>query len=248
MKVRILLWLAMILAVGQAVAGEMRVLTWNIHHGEGADGRVDLERVAKVIMDQKPDVVLLQEVDRECDRSGKVDQIKELSRLTGMHGVFGEAMPLQGGGYGLGILSKFPIAQPMVCKLPGKNEPRILFYAVVQRPEGELVLANAHLEHTSEQERHAQAQMAFAELSKLTGPAVFGGDLNDGPGSKTVSVFIRAPWDMVEKSGDKLTCPADAPKSEIDFLFARGLVVKSPAVVIAERVVSDHRPVLAVME
>ena len=46
-------------------AGEplrLRVLSYNIHHGRGSDGKVDLERIAQVIRGAKPDIVALQEV------------------------------------------------------------------------------------------------------------------------------------------------------------------------------------------
>ena len=62
----------------------MRILTYNIHHGEGLDGRIDLPRIAAVIAAQRPDLVALQEVDRNARRSGGVDQAAELGRLTGL--------------------------------------------------------------------------------------------------------------------------------------------------------------------
>ena len=70
----------------------VRVMTYNIHHGEGSDGRFDLQRLAQIIRDADPDLVALQEVDRNTARSGGVDQIAELSRLTGMHSAFGKAL------------------------------------------------------------------------------------------------------------------------------------------------------------
>ena len=38
----------------------LRLLTYNIHHAEGTDGRLDLERVARVIKEVKPDLVAVQ--------------------------------------------------------------------------------------------------------------------------------------------------------------------------------------------
>ena len=54
----------------------LRVLTYNIHHGEGTDGVFDLERLAKVINDLAPDIVALQEVDKGTDRASGVMQDK----------------------------------------------------------------------------------------------------------------------------------------------------------------------------
>ena len=41
-----------------------RILTYNIHSGRGADGRLDLGRIVSVIAAAAPDIVALQEVDK----------------------------------------------------------------------------------------------------------------------------------------------------------------------------------------
>ena len=61
----------------------LRVATYNIRHGRGLDGRIDLERVAAAIEALGADVVLLQEVDQGTRRAAGVDQARELGRLTG---------------------------------------------------------------------------------------------------------------------------------------------------------------------
>src|SRR4051794_910403 len=81
-----------------------RVLTYNIHHGEGTDGRLDLGRIAGVIKSCQADVVGLQEVDQATERSGGVDQAATLSELTGLHATFGKAIDYRGGAYGLAVL------------------------------------------------------------------------------------------------------------------------------------------------
>ena len=52
-----------------------RVMTFNIHHGEGVDGKVDLDRIANVILEANADAVALQEVDRNARRTGGVDML-----------------------------------------------------------------------------------------------------------------------------------------------------------------------------
>ena len=52
-----------------AELSELRVLTYNIHHAKGTDKMMDYERLAKVIGGMNPDIVALQEVDRETTRS-----------------------------------------------------------------------------------------------------------------------------------------------------------------------------------
>src|SRR5437867_2636498 len=74
----------------------VRVLTYNIHHGEGRDGEFDMPRLARVITNVQPDLVGLQEVDVGTSRASGVDQLSELAQLTGMHGQFGKAMDYKG--------------------------------------------------------------------------------------------------------------------------------------------------------
>jgi endonuclease/exonuclease/phosphatase family metal-dependent hydrolase len=61
-------YLLLTLALGALAAAadgrRITVLSYNIHHGEGMDGKIDLERIAKVITSVSPDFVALQEVDR----------------------------------------------------------------------------------------------------------------------------------------------------------------------------------------
>ena len=44
-------------------ANILKVMSYNIHHGEGTDRRLDLERIAAVIADSGADIVALHELD-----------------------------------------------------------------------------------------------------------------------------------------------------------------------------------------
>ena len=74
----------------------LKLLTYNIKHGRGMDGEVNLIRIAKVIRSLSPDLVALQEVDLNCTRSGSVDLHAELGAMLGMEGRFGKFMNFQG--------------------------------------------------------------------------------------------------------------------------------------------------------
>ena len=105
----------------------LRVLTYNIHHGQGTDERFDYERLARIIRGLSPDIVALQEVDRKTERASGIDQAARLAELCQMHYVYGQAMPFQNGQYGQAILSRFPIAKTIVHTLPQRlgREPRV---------------------------------------------------------------------------------------------------------------------------
>src|SRR5688500_17886050 len=61
-----------------------RVLSYNIHHGEGTDGNIDLQRIAEVIKESKAEIVGLQEVDKGVERTTRRNFPKELAKLIGM--------------------------------------------------------------------------------------------------------------------------------------------------------------------
>ena len=73
-KLRGLFSLLMLLGLGLSVSSAQqspttfRVMTYNIHHGEGVDGKLDLKRIASLIQQEKADLVALQEVDRGATR------------------------------------------------------------------------------------------------------------------------------------------------------------------------------------
>jgi endonuclease/exonuclease/phosphatase family metal-dependent hydrolase len=237
-----LLGLSTIAPAAQADGGVLRVLCWNIHHGRGADGVVDLERIARVIREARADVVALQEVDQRCRRSGGVDQTAELARLTGMEGRFGRAMDFDGGQYGQAVLTKHPLRATKVHALPGSGEPRIGFEAVLAWGDHEIRIVSLHLDLDAVQ-RAGQAKALATALASGRGPTLVCGDVNDTPGSAAVAT-LAAMFPALPKAAPGLSHPADRPEVEIDHVFARGLVAAEPVVVLDERAASDHRPLL----
>ena len=62
-------------------SGDLKVMTYNTHHGVGTDGRYDLNRVASVIANQRPDVVALQEVMYNSSYGNGENQPETYKRL-----------------------------------------------------------------------------------------------------------------------------------------------------------------------
>jgi len=237
----------------------LHVMTYNIHHGEGTDGKFDLERIARVIRAQEPDLVALQEVDVKTRRSGGVDQAAELGRLTGMRVSFGRAIDYEGGQYGQAILSRVPLEDFKLHVLPGdpQREQRAAVASHV-RPWGgkrpRVRFVGTHLHHLDETDRLAQA----AEINKLfTGdetPTILLGDMNARPDSRTMGTLL-AQWQDASANGgaDRTpgnTFPAGAPDRRIDYILLRpgGAWRVVEARVVEEPVASDHRPVAATLE
>lgn len=231
----------------------LRVMTYNIHHGAGMDGKLDLPRIAEVIKRVKPDVVALQEVDLKTGRAQGVDQAAELGKLTGLHSAFGKAMDFDGGEYGEALLSRWPLEEVRVIELPKADgaEPRCILTARVQA-DGErpaFVFAGTHLEH-------AQAQLCLCQAGKLGSyladskglSVILAGDLNAEFDSLPLTVLRR--HYAVAATESLPTFPAGQPRKSLDHVLYRPTsawqVVETQ--VIDESAASDHRPLLVVLQ
>lgn len=231
----------------------LRVLSYNIHHGEGTDGKLDLERIAGIIRGAEPDLVALQEVDQNLPRTGKVDQSAELASLTGMHVAFGGNYQFDGGDYGNAVLSRRPIGRKQNHRLPmpTPSEPRGVLEVEVELEGGEsLTLLATHLDHRpldrSRRESAEAINRLVADSPKRL--AVLAGDLNAVPESRVLK-SLQAQWHSPEAQS-LLTSPAASPRRQIDYVLVRPasrwrvIDIK----VLEELVASDHRPLLATFE
>ena len=226
-------------------AAPLRVMTYNIKHGHGNDGVLDLERAAAVIEAADPDVVALQEVDQGCARSGGVDQAAWLGERLGMASAFGPFMDYDGGRYGMALLSKLPVVSSRNIALPPGAEPRSALAARLRTVDGgELVVVGVHL-YATEQERLAQAQALLGELEGEAAPVILAGDFNSEPGSPVLDLFGQA-WNHPDKGEDRFTFPSDGARREIDYILvrSRGELSVAGIDVLDEPLVSDHRPVV----
>ncbi|WP_262677294.1 endonuclease/exonuclease/phosphatase family protein [Paenibacillus sp. J5C2022] len=226
----------------------LRVLSYNIHHGAGTDGKLNLGRIADVIKSANPDVVAVQEVDVKVPRSGKVDQAAELGRLTGMHVVFGKAIELSGGAYGLAVLSNYPIKSTGKIMLPNirGGEQRILFSAKIEPDNGlpEFTIVNTHFEYIQESIQIAQAN-TFIEQYGNTTPIILAGDLNATPESQTLDVLKQ----KLADSTSGITEGTILEHGKIDYVLhgSNDSWRVIDAQVIMNDIASDHRPVLTIL-
>ena len=237
----------------------IRVLVYNIHAGKDAKGVDNLARVAEIVRDSRADVVLLQEVDKGTERSGKVDQVAELQRLTGYFGAFGKTLDYQGGDYGIAILSRWPITADTLIHLPVEPpqhrsgvsyEPRGALRVAVQRPGGALRVINTHIDASREDTYRLQEANTLLSLAGSIRDSSYttlvGGDLNSEPESAVIALFQPAGWRDAFRlcgKGTGLSYPADVPVKRIDYLMMTGATRCTSAEVLNTEA-SDHRPVL----
>lgn len=226
----------------------LRVLSWNIHHGQGIDDALDLPRVAGVISSWEPDVVCLQEVDRRTIRAGGVDQAVELAFLLGMESTFHRCIDYQGGEYGDAILTRSKPQDVRRLTLPGKLEQRGLVGAVIKLGADSLLVCSTHFDHGRDNpSRIDEAQIVanFARESSI--PVILAGDLNALPNSEVISILDDV---FTVPRHPAPTFPADIPERRIDYILSTHIpgwqLVETR--VVPEPLASDHRPVLAIFK
>jgi endonuclease/exonuclease/phosphatase family metal-dependent hydrolase len=241
-------------------ATRLTVVTYNIHHAAGMDEKIDVERIARVIRDARPDLVALQEVDAGTKRASGAVQAEQLGRLLNMHHAYGPAMDFGGGKYGNAILSRHEIVSTQVVALPHKpgdqREPRAALAATVSLPDGggEIVFVSTHLDHTrASPDRLEQARAINEQLGDVRPPAILAGDFNCQPGSPPMAELANV-WTLVSDAGGgggpSPSFPSTRPQISIDHVLVkpRERWRAIEARVIDEPMASDHRPVVVKLE
>jgi endonuclease/exonuclease/phosphatase family metal-dependent hydrolase len=237
------------------ISRTLRVLTYNIHHGEGTDGIIDLSRQAEIVKSVQPDLVALQEVDERTERTSGVNQLQELARLTGMHAEFGKAMDYSGGGYGVAVLSRWPIVGTRNNPLPTfqDREPRTALTALVRVDAAWPLLqfTSTHLDQgRDEGNRLAQVEHLNALEVGDEAPEILAGDMNSRPDTEVMKLLERQ-WTNATTADPSMPLAADGrPRFRGDYILVRPThcwrVIE--ATVLDDRLASDHRPVLVVLE
>lgn len=230
---------------------ELRLVSYNIHHCAGADGKVDLKRVADVIAKERPDYVGLNEVDVKAKRSGNIDEATELGRMLGLHATFAESIPLQGGSYGNAILSKEKPLSVLRIPLPGR-EPRTLLLCEFS----DCWFGATHLS-LQKMNRVTSAEIIRSEIAKKTAgkPVFITGDWNAKPDSKTVAAmrgFLKILSDETRDTFNGFGKRKLDPVYCIDYIAvdkasAERIKVKESRVT-PDAVTSDHNLVAVVVE
>ena len=246
--------------VAEPASLPLSVLTFNIRHGRGLDGVVDLERTARVIRASGADIIGLQEVDRHfMARSDWADQVLVLVKLLGCHAVHAANIDRAPRGpnserarYGTAVLSRRPIVSWHNISLfrSEHEEQRGLLHAVVDVAGVKVHVFNTHLEAFSATDR-ARQTVQVATLVGDIAPAVIMGDFNATPDAPEIAPMLSRFTDVWAETRTSVgsTITADAPVSRIDYVFAgAGVRPVGADLVTVHPEASDHLPVLAQLE
>lgn len=234
----------------------LKVITYNIHHAQGTDGVLDLERIAQVIQTSGAEVVGLQEVDNHwSERSNWVNQPAWLAARLKMHYAYAANLdlpPLNPGEprrqYGTAVLSKYPIKNFKNTLLPlyPTGEQRGLAVATIKVRGVDLRFANTHLTSNNNAERLEQAKKVVELLAGSKTPTMLVGDLNATPTAPEITTLTgiwRDTWPQVGV-GPGYTIEADHPTARIDYILHSAKIRPTSAQVLTTSG-SDHLPLTA---
>ena len=217
----------------------LTVASYNIHKGQGIDGRVDLMRIAAVIEELDADLVGVQEIYRP--------QAEMLAKRLGVEMHMGVTHTRPEGAYGNAVLTRLPARGSGTFDLTHSlREPRGGIRVDLLLPDGLLHLFNVHF-GLRIRERAAQVARLVREHilhADLTGPRVVVGDLNEWfPGA-----VGRALRQELAGPRNRRTHPSPMPFFALDRIYwdrelhGEGFRVHRSRLA---RVASDHLPVVA---
>ncbi len=245
-------------AAPAVIHNRLTVVSWNIERG------VRFEGVLETLRKLDADVLLLQEVDRFCHRSGGRDVAADLAVALGMNWVaagefqeIGEGRKGRGGLHGQAILSRYPITDAGVLVFAEQArlrwrlnpfQPRRGARMALRARTGGMLVYTAHLESGgNDRLRRKQLDEIVRDQQLEARPAervVIAGDFNNPPVARS-SMFraIRAD-SFIDSHGATPRLTSINSSHPIDWIFVKNLALLDSNVHTVKGV-SDHFPVVA---
>lgn len=217
----------------------LKVVTFNIHHGQGMDGKIEIDRITAEIRKTDADVVALQEVDRFHPRSYLHDQLRRIGRKLDMKSAFAPSINFGLVQYGNGILTRYPILTKQVIYLQGVSERRSILAVRVDAPDEPCTIVNIHL-GVMERERAQQFPILLEALQQVEGRGVLLGDFNMGARHPLLDK-LHPGWNKI---APEPFAPTVRSGREIDHIYAN-IRLKDRKAYVQPTDASDHHAVVA---
>lgn len=235
----------------------MKVMTFNIQHARNfLTGKVDYPLMAKTITDLGADICGLNEVYGVGCKPPYDGQDGRIAAELGenWNHRFAEAIKLEPGPYGNGLLTPYPILETEVVLLksppkthPGYYEDRCILKALIDTPEGKIHFMTCHFGLQPEEEALAAEVICkvLDEDKKNDLPTVLMGDFNVTPDNPVLDPIRERLVDTdAFCEGPHLSFPTDKPNMKIDYIFV-SKHFKVTSCVVPAVVAADHLPVVA---
>lgn len=231
----------------------LRLVSYNIHSGVGTDGRLDLDRIARVLRDEQADLICLQELGHHRDPAhGGAAEPEVLAEALGMRFAFGPNVVNGKWRFGNAVLSRLPIHshQNYDLSVEGRERRGALRCDIDLGEEKLLHLFSVHLGLSGAERRAQQALLLSADILRETArahPAIVCGDFNHwrkGPIEALVRSSMRDVHQILPAGA---TFPSRWPVLRLDRVYVdagvRPLALRVGKSALARRA-SDHLPVI----
>lgn len=233
---------------------EVRVLSFNMHHGEDQWGESNLRYVLKVIHDQKPHLVALQAVDSLVEDNGRVNhQLRRLAAQTGMYYLYGASDSLSNGSHGVGLLSRWPFENTQKLPLPHSPgaDPRAMVCGLISPVRGlTFRICTARLEYASVFDRALQSAYINQVLASSIQPVLLAMDMGARPNEQPYFSY-RTDWVDAAKGSFLPTWTEGISGDRLDYIMAlknTRVRAKTYKVIRDYPAASDHYPIVATFE
>jgi endonuclease/exonuclease/phosphatase family metal-dependent hydrolase len=177
----------------------LKIISWNIRHGLGIDGKQDIERIANELLKREADIYAIQEVDIETRRCGGINQVERLSELLGMEGHFTRFFSYDGGDYGLATFTKHPVM----------NVDEIILFSRLSKSNRAL---NVEIQYEGQTINHynfhlpgKRSAICWRNIMKYKFPqkSILSGDFNSLPQTSDIK-RLKSKWNDIN---ERETCP-----------------------------------------
>lgn len=252
----------------------MRLATFNILHGRTVGDGVDVDRLRECVRAIDADVLALQEVDLEQERSGMADLTavaaeamgavshRFVAAIAGTPGATwiaatGREQP-GSAAYGISLLSRFPATSWQVVRMPRipfkfpmylRGPNRVL--VVDEEPRAAVI---GTFDTSLGPLAVANTHLSFVPGWNRRQLRCLTRDLLGLPGPHVLTGDLNLAPDAVRKwSGMRSlatspTFPADAPTTQLDHVLTDDAALMATLVSAPEMPISDHRPLIVDLE
>ena len=242
----------------------LKIMTYNIHYGIGRDKEYRLDRIIDLIKSENPDVVALQEVDKNLPRSQFDDQPKIIADILDMNFHYCVNWCIGDGKFGLATFSRFAIKGNLhhdlsFCpRLKWRYRPRGTLRTDITLGAASLLhVFNLHLGLGVRERIHQRRKLLSQSIlldQGLEHPVALVGDFNDRPISVVHSQLRDHFSDAFNLSGNKkdgATFYWGPLKLKLDHIYLSNQLLPVETRIVntpLSRIASDHRPLISRVE
>jgi endonuclease/exonuclease/phosphatase family metal-dependent hydrolase len=243
----------------------IRVMHWNLHHGNDPNNKWAFPRQMQVIYNAKPDVISLNEVEKFNSSYGNIDQAAEIAKyLTAKTGkTWYQYMVVASGstrGIGNAIISRFPLSGNNVCQLSDSRNAVHSTFTVNNRTVN---FWSTHLAVESASYRIGEMNVLLPCMAAFSEQRVVAGDFNaltSWAEMDMMSTSYIDAWARAKSLGVATNYPGNCDGctrgGRIDYTFlsksASNLSLKAVEIIDTRDangvLASDHKPMIVTLD